>query len=180
MIRVGEKKIMVASGSLRLAGVTAESVVDGPGLRLVVFAQGCPRSCKGCHNPETQSFEGGEKWEIDQILEMVAVNPLLSGVTLTGGEPFAQAEGLGALAQRVKGLNLNVVTFTGYTFEELLAATDNIGWQLLLQHTDLLIEGPFIEAQKDLNLAFRGSSNQRLIDVPKSLAAGTVVQVAIE
>lgn len=171
---------MEASVSLRLAGVIAESVVDGPGMRLVVFAQGCPHGCTGCHNPETQPFEGGERWEIGPLLEMVVANPLLAGVTLTGGEPFAQAEGLGVLAQKVKALGLNVVTYTGYTYEKLLSEPDHAGWQLLLQHTDLLIDGPFVEAQKDLNLSFRGSSNQRLIDVPQSLATGTVVQVAIE
>lgn len=129
---------------INVAGIIKESVVDGPGIRYVVFAQGCPHRCEGCHNPETHPFSGGKKKDINEIIEEIRENPLLSGVTFSGGEPFCQAEAFAKLAVEVKKLGLNVVTYTGYTFEEVIFLSEkNKAWKDLLYETDILIDGPF-------------------------------------
>lgn len=159
---------------LTLSGIVPESAVDGPGLRFTLFAQGCPHRCPGCHNPAALPFSGGSTEEVGTLLARILENPLLSGVTFSGGEPFSQAEGFACLAGLVHKAGLNVVTFTGYTYEELLAQ-NNPSVNRLLSETDLLIDGPFIKAQKDLTLLFRGSANQRLLHMQKTRAAGTPV-----
>jgi anaerobic ribonucleoside-triphosphate reductase activating protein len=162
--------------SLRLAGLMQDSIVDGPGLRLVVFAQGCPHHCPGCHNPHTHSYGGGQLWEMDDLLNLVRNNPLLDGITLSGGEPFAQAEGMADLAERAKKLGLHVMTYTGYTFEQLLAGmAAKPGWRRLLERTDVLVDGLFMQERRSLALLYRGSGNQRLLDVPASLMRRAVV-----
>ena len=152
--------------TLTLAGLEEESIVDGPGLRFVVFTQGCPHHCKGCQNPQTHPFEGGKVHSIDDLLKCYDENPLLDGMTFSGGEPFAQAESLAALAQGVHKRGGNVVTYTGYTYETLHKGVldGNSAWQNLLSETDFLIDGPYIEKLRDLDLLFRGSSNQRILD----------------
>lgn len=158
---------------LRIAGTIGESIVDGPGIRYVIFTQGCPHHCPGCHNPETHDFAGGQLIDSDKLVEDIEKNPLLSGVTFSGGEPFCQAEGLCAVADRLQGKKM-LMAYTGYTFEELLELSDP--WVMrLLQKLTLLVDGPFIEAQKGLELKFRGSANQRMLDVPASLAAQKAV-----
>ena len=148
---------------IRVSGIVDESIVDGPGLRYVVFTQGCPHHCKGCHNPQTHSFEGGYLLSAEAALDQLQENPLLSGITLSGGEPFEQAEALCALAEGARALGKNVMTYTGYVFEELLARRD--AWtDRLLELTDVLVDGPYKEELRDLELQFRGSSNQRLLD----------------
>ena len=148
---------------MRVSGIVDESIVDGPGLRYVVFTQGCPHHCKGCHNPQTHSFEGGFLLSAEAALGQLQENPLLSGITLSGGEPFEQAEALCALADGAKALGKNVMTYTGYVFEDLLARNDS--WtDRLLDLTDTLVDGPYKEELRDLELQFRGSSNQRLLD----------------
>lgn len=165
---------------LRLAGVIRESVVDGPGWRFVVFVQGCPHRCAGCQNPQTHDFKGGYEGDCDALFEAFMHNPLLAGMTLSGGEPFAQAGPLAALARRVHAVGKNIVTFTGWTYEQLLAgATPENGWMDLLQETDLLIDGRFDLEKKSLDIRFRGSSNQRLIDVKKSRSAGHAMEVEV-
>ena len=162
---------------LRLAGVIRESIVDGPGIRFVVFTQGCPHHCPGCHNPGTHDPKGGYDSEIENLVAEFRKNPMLKGITLSGGDPFMQAAACAGLAARIHQLGKNVVTFTGYTFEHLIAhADDNNGWLALLRQTDLLIDGPFILAKKTLSLPFRGSSNQRIINVPASLQEGKAVE----
>lgn len=162
---------------LNLAGIIKESIVDGPGIRMVVFVQGCPHHCKGCQNPQSWSFEGGEKGDIDIIINAAKRNPLLQGLTFSGGEPFCQADALADLGKMCHENGLNVVTFTGYTFEQLTEGFDqHLQWKRLLEQTDFLIDGPFILEQKSLMLHFRGSSNQRIIDVKKSLEAGKAVE----
>lgn len=151
---------------LRIAGIEEESIVDGPGIRMVIFTQGCNHNCIGCHNPETHSFDGGKLIDIEDIINMVKENSLLDGITLSGGEPFEQALECSILARKIKELGLNVVTYTGYTFEEILVKKDLR--QLLLQ-TDILIDGKFDISEKSLMLQFRGSKNQRIIDVKKYL-----------
>lgn len=152
--------------SLRICGVVPESITDGPGIRYAVFAQGCPHRCPGCHNPQTHDFLGGWIVSLDQILADIAENPLLSGVTFTGGEPFCQAEGLYRLALEIKGMGKNLVVYTGYTIEKLLEMEKDQPYVgKLLRIADILIDGPYIERLRDLSLPFRGSSNQRIIDV---------------
>lgn len=157
------------STSINIAGIINESIVDGPGIRLVVFAQGCPHRCEGCHNPQTHPFEGGKPVSQDDIMDMVAKNSLLDGVTFSGGEPFSQAKAFALLGQRLKDLGMNIMTYTGYTYEELLEGSNETnGWQSLLDVTDILVDGKFDIKSKNLLLAFRGSENQRIIDMNKT------------
>lgn len=150
-------------GKIRIAGTVGESIVDGPGFRYTLFVQGCPHGCPGCHNPQTHDFEGGFPFTAEAALAQIAENPLLAGVTLSGGEPFEQARALCAVAEGVQAMRKNVMAYTGYTFEALLARNDH--WtNRLLELTDVLVDGPYVESLRDLELQFRGSSNQRLLD----------------
>ncbi len=161
---------------LKLAGIVEDSIVDGPGIRTTVFCQGCPHHCPGCHNPETWPFEGGTPVAPEDVLETVRRNPLCRGVTFSGGEPFAQAEDFARLAQLLKEAGYEVASYTGYTFEALLEGT--AAQKKLLETLDILIDGPFLQEQKSLELSFRGSRNQRILDVPRSLSAGAPVSTA--
>lgn len=160
---------------LNLSDIISDSIVDGPGIRTTIFSQGCPHHCPGCHNPSTWPFEGGTPLEEKSILQIVQSNPLCKGVTFSGGEPFAQAEGFAQLAGLLKEHGYEVASYSGYTFEQLLNGTP--AQQQLLQHIDILIDGPFILAERSLSTIFRGSKNQRILDVPASLAAGQAVSV---
>lgn len=154
------------AGQIRVAGIVKESIVDGPGIRYVVFTQGCKHNCPGCHNPETHSFEGGSMMDVETILQQIKENPLLDGITLSGGEPFEQAEELVELAKKVKEMKLSVIIYTGYTYEQIIENSENRpGWGRLLEHTDILVDGPFIKEFADPLLSFRGSSNQRMINL---------------
>ena len=159
---------------VNLAGIQSDSIVDGPGIRTTFFCQGCPHHCEGCHNPETWPFEGGTPVETEAMVAIVTGNPLCRGVTLSGGEPFAQAEGFLDLAKALKARGYEVASYSGYTFEALLHGT--AAQRQLLEHIDILIDGPFLQAQKSLEIAFRGSRTQRILDVKKSLAAGKAVE----
>lgn len=160
---------------LRLsAPVQFDSIVDGEGLRAVVWIQGCPHDCPGCHNPQTHAFDGGTSVGSESILEQLKAHFYLDGVTFSGGEPMAQAAACGELAQAVHQLGMNVWCYTGYTWEALMEAQDP-DQRMFLEQIDVLIDGPFLLAQKSLNLKFRGSANQRLIDVQASLKAQRVV-----
>ena len=161
---------------LNLAGIQTDSIVDGPGIRTTFFCQGCPHHCEGCHNPETWPFSGGTPMDTEAMVSIVASNPLCKGVTFSGGEPFAQAEGILELAQALKAKGYEVASYSGYTFEALLSGTP--AQRQLLEWIDILIDGPFVQAEKSLELAFRGSTNQRILDVPKSLQAGCAVWTA--
>ena len=162
--------------TLRLAGVIRESITDGPGWRFVIFAQGCPHGCHGCHNPQTHDPSGGYKTTTEALLAEIRKNPLLRGVTFSGGEPFEQADTFAALARDIHALGLDIYTYTGYTFEELLASgeADKLA---LLRGSDVLVDGRFVLAEKTLSLPLRGSKNQRVIDVGASLADGRVVKL---
>jgi anaerobic ribonucleoside-triphosphate reductase activating protein len=150
---------------MRLAGIIPESVVDGPGVRFVVFAQGCPHHCPGCHNSQTWDIDGGKEMTMQEIRKMLRKRKSkLRGITISGGEPFLQAVEMAALAREAKKMDLDVVTYTGYLYEELLTLKMP-GLKELLEVTDLLVDGPFRQELKDIALAFRGSSNQRLIDL---------------
>ena len=160
---------------LRLsAPVQFDSIVDGEGLRAVVWTQGCPHGCPGCHNPQTHAFDGGTSVASESILDQLKAHFYLDGVTFSGGEPMAQAAACGELAQAVHHLGMNVWCYTGYTWEALMEAQDP-DQRMFLEQIDVLIDGPFLLAQKSLNLRFRGSANQRLIDVQASLKAQRVV-----
>ena len=158
---------------LRIAGFADDSIVDGPGIRLTVFCQGCPHHCPGCQNPETWDMEGGTLFTPQEILQRVQRNPLVRGVTLSGGEPFAQAEENAVLARLLKEAGYEVAAYSGYTFEQLLAGTP--AQRELLGQLDILIDGPYLEKERSLELLFRGSRNQRILNVPDSLAAGKAV-----
>lgn len=159
---------------ISLSGITGDSIVDGPGLRLTIFTQGCLHHCPGCHNPQTHDPEGGSWADTEDILAVAAENPLLDGITLSGGDPFLQPVPCLALAEGAHKIGLNVWTYTGYTWEALLEENDTEKLALL-KETDVLVDGPFLLAERSLELRFCGSRNQRLIDVKKSLAEGKVV-----
>lgn len=151
---------------IRVAGIIKESIADGPGIRYVIFAQGCRHHCPGCHNPHTHSFEGGSMMDAETILKQIKSNPLLDGVTFSGGEPFEQAEVFAELAREVAGLGLSTIVYTGYTYEYLTEnSSANPGWARLLEFADTLVDGPFVQELQDPMLQFRGSSNQRIIDL---------------
>lgn len=160
---------------IKIAGIVNDSIVDGPGFRFSVFCQGCPHACPGCHNPQTHDFDGGTEAETDEIIAKFKSNPLLDGITLTGGEPFCQSEACVALAQAAHASGLNVWSYSGYTFEELISGKPE--WKQLLENIDVLVDGRFELDKRTLECKFRGSSNQRLIDVQRSLLAGAVIEV---
>lgn len=159
---------------MRIAGLTQDSIVDGPGFRFTVFVQGCAHHCEGCHNPQTHDPAGGREMTTEEIIREMRSNPLTDGLTLSGGEPFDQSEDCLTLALAAKESGLNVWSYSGYLFEQLLADEKK---SQLLKELDVLVDGPFVLSQRSLALAWRGSRNQRVIDVPKSLAAGEVVLI---
>lgn len=162
--------------TLYIAGIEPESIVDGPGYRYTIFTQGCPHNCPGCHNEQTHPLEGGKPVEIEQLFEEVKAKPQLRGITFSGGEPFLQAKPLSLLAKMIHGLGKTVITYSGYTYEYLCEhATDENGWSDLLKETDFLIDGPYIEAEASLEIKFRGSRNQRIIDIKQTQQFGSVV-----
>ncbi len=162
--------------TVRIAGVYKQSIVDGPGIRFSIFCQGCSHNCPGCHNPETHDFAGGYDCSIDCIMEEIEKNPMLDGVTFSGGDPVYQAEGFYHLALRIKEKGLNVLLYTGFTYEELLElAKEQPFVGLLLDNVDYLIDGRFVNEERDLTLAFRGSKNQRFIDLNATRAQGEIV-----
>lgn len=160
--------------NIRIAGTVSDSIVDGPGLRFTVFTQGCSHHCAGCHNPETHDFHGGHDADTDEIIQKIRKNPLLSGVTLSGGDPMEQPLPCLELARAAHGMGLNVWTYTGFTYEELISGSDQ-DRVALARESDVLIDGPFIQGQRSLELTFCGSRNQRLIDVKKTIEKGEIV-----
>ena len=197
---------------MRIAEVVSDSIVDGPGLRLTIFTQGCPHHCPGCHNPQTHDPAGGTAYPVDEILAFAADNPLLDGITLSGGEPFEQPKACAALAAELKRNGYGVWSYSGYLYEDLAKRADKaraerdrrigaLGGEALhenpeeamvsgaladiaddlavgdlLDSIDVLVDGPFVESRKSLELKWCGSSNQRLIDVPATRRAGSVVE----
>ena len=159
---------------LRISGIVNDSIVDGPGLRLCVFTQGCPHHCPGCHNPQTHDYKGGRKISIRKIEKDILANPLLTGITFSGGEPFIQAKQLLPLAKFIKDKGLELASYTGFLFEELYNNKVPFARELL-NYIDVLIDGKFVLAQRSLNLKFKGSKNQRTIDVQASLKEGKAV-----
>ncbi len=161
---------------MKIAGLQTDSIVDGPGVRLSIYFQGCPHSCPGCHNPETHDYRGGREMSVKELLELVDGAGPIDGVTISGGEPFEQAGPAAGLAAALTGRGLDLVLYSGYTFENLLEKSRvDSGTRTLLRSGSLLVDGPFILSEQDYSLAYRGSRNQRLIDLPRSLAGGRAV-----
>lgn len=156
---------------LRISGIETESIVDGKGIRYVIFTQGCPHHCPGCHNPQTHSFDGGKLVDINELVDDIGRNKnYIDGITLSGGEPFCQIDQCSMIAEKSREMGLTVWCYTGYLFEDLY------GWaNKLLKEIDVLVDGLFVQEERSLDLQFRGSKNQRLIDVPASLKAGVAV-----
>lgn len=163
--------------NIRIAGLVNDSIVDGPGFRFTVFTQGCPHHCAGCHNPQTHDFAGGSDVQTDEILAKIKKNPLLDGVTLSGGEPFCQSEACAEIARAVRKMGLNVWSYSGYTFEELIDGKE--AWKDFLREIDVLVDGRFELEKRTLECRFRGSSNQRLVDVQASLEHGKVIEIDV-
>lgn len=161
-------------GMLNLAGIEVDSVVDGPGLRTAVFVQGCDHHCPGCHNPEAQGI-GGYFTSIEDLADELTEGRSTLRLTLSGGEPMLQASKLLCLINAIKDrdVKLDVWCYTGFTWEQVQA---NRTMKALANKCDVLVDGRFILEKKDAGLLFRGSSNQRLIDVASSKKAGEVVE----
>ena len=162
--------------NIRVAGLVNESIVDGPGFRFAIFTQGCPHACPGCHNPQTHDFAGGQDMDTEEIIARFRADPLLDGITLTGGDPFCQPAACAVLARAARERIERVWAYTGISMKKR--------WTIrrcaLLEEVDVLIDGPFVLAERTLSLRFRGSKNQRAIDVPASLKSGTVVERTFE
>lgn len=159
---------------IQLFGLADDSIVDGPGVRYTVFVQGCPHHCPECHNSASHDFQAGTAADTQSIITALAANPLLDGLTLSGGEPMCQPEACCVLAEAAHARHLNVWCYTGYTLEALLRE-NNPARMALLRQVDVLVDGRFEREQKSLSLLYRGSANQRLIDMPKTLQSGSVV-----
>ena len=165
----------MAGRSLSLAGFDIDGIADGPGLRCVVFVQGCPHHCPGCQNPQTWAFEGGEETSVEEVERRIRETVVDTGVTFSGGEPFRQAAALADLAERLRP-DYDLAAYTGYTWEGLMArAKEDPEVIRLLRQLDVVVDGPFVQALRDRNLLFRGSGNQRILDAKASLAAGAPV-----
>ena len=149
---------------MRIYGLVQDSIVDGPGLRFSCFVQGCPHNCPGCHNPDSHDPAGGTEMTTDEVIEQMLSNPLTSGLTLTGGEPFAQAGDCLTLARAAHAHRLNVWCYTGYTLEHL-QEHGTAEQKALLDEVDVLVDGRYIQEQRSLSLDWRGSRNQRVIDM---------------
>ena len=147
---------------MRICGIEPESIVDGPGFRYVVFVQGCPHHCDECHNPQSWDFNGGYEMTVDEVFEDIMKNPHLRGVTFSGGEPFEQTEALLELAQRIRETNLTLMSYSGYTYEELLARNDE-ATNKLLGLLNILVDGRYDKTLRNLTLLYRGSENQRVL-----------------
>jgi anaerobic ribonucleoside-triphosphate reductase activating protein len=158
--------------TIRILNILHDTTVDGPGFRTSIYCAGCRHHCPGCHNPESWDFSAGYEVETDLLMQEIMADPF-ADVTFTGGDPFFQAEGFAELARRIKTETTKTIwCYTGFLYEHLL---EQPRYRTLLEQLDVLVDGPFIMAQRNEDLLFRGSANQRLIDVQASLKAGTVV-----
>lgn len=162
---------------IRLAGMIHESLVNGPGIRRVFFSQGCNHNCRGCFNPETHSFTGGKEYNMDEIIRDIKENPIIKGVTFSGGDPFEQGDKFSYLALKLKENNINIWCYTGYTYEFILNNLNRPGWFNLINNIDVLVDGKFQIDKKEEGLKFKGSSNQRIIDIKESLKSKDIKEV---
>ena len=166
---LGEK---MKTTMIRVAHLLGESVVDGPGIRAVAFLQGCPRRCPGCHNPELLPVDGGDECSAEELADALLseITPIHRGITFSGGDPLLQADALGDVVFLIKRArpDLTIWLYTGYLFEEVRDVPVTSG-------IDVIVDGPYEQDKRDLNLPFRGSTNQRIIAVAPSLTAGKIV-----
>lgn len=161
--------------TLQVFGIAQDSIVDGPGLRFTIFVQGCSHNCPGCHNPESHSPNGGQTYTTDELYDMIRANGLVHAVTLSGGEPFEQPAACAELARRLKADDYNIWAYSGYTFEVLQKKAEaDSAIESFISNIDVLVDGPFVESLHSYDLKWRGSSNQRIIDVPASLESNSV------
>lgn len=160
--------------NIQVAGFLDNSLVNGEGLRAVLFVSGCSNNCPGCHNKEMQNYNYGEKLDVKEIFKRIEDNSIIRGVTFSGGEPFDQARGLCELAGLIKNKGLSLWSYSGYTFEEILNSGDKSKIELL-KFIDVLVDGPFKEELTDGAPKYAGSKNQRIIDVKESLKRGEVI-----
>lgn len=159
---------------IRLASsIQTDSIVDGIGLRTVIWTQGCKHNCFGCQNPETHSFSDGFETTTEHIVNLIKDLKLQRGITFSGGEPFEQAQQCAEIAESAHNIGLDVWVYTGYIFEQILE-TDRDDWNRFLNSIDILVDGPFVFEKKNINLRFRGSENQRIIDINKSFQNKTI------
>lgn len=157
---------------ISILSIVHDTMVDGPGFRTSIYCAGCRHACPGCHNPQSWDFSGGHPMSTEQIMRIIEADPY-ANVTFSGGDPMYQPEGFTELARAIRQrTSKDIWCFTGFTFETLI---NNPRHRQLLELIDVLVDGPFIKSLRDESLLFRGSSNQRLIDVPASLKAGKVV-----
>ncbi len=176
------RRVMMAEKEafpMRIFGLVQDSIVDGPGFRFSCFVQGCPHHCPGCHNPESHDPNGGREMTVEEVAKELLKNPLTDGLTLSGGDPFAQPEDCLSLAKTAHAHDLNVWAYSGWTFEHL-RDHGTPEQRALLEEVDVLIDGPFILEQRSLALPWRGSRNQRVVNVRASLEAGEAVIVPDE
>ncbi len=161
---------------IRLAGdITTDSIVDGEGIRSVIWTQGCIHHCPGCHNPETHDFNGGFLREVSDVCEEIKNIEFQDGITLSGGDPLAQIDACLEIAKFAQGIGLNVWCYTGYKIEDLLKRCEKEkNLKELLENVDVLVDSPFILELKSYNVPFRGSKNQRLIDSKKTIKENKV------
>lgn len=163
--------------AVNVAGIVRESIVDGPGFRFVIFCQGCPHGCKACHNPDTHAFKENKLIGVDELFKSIMKPRLGKGVTFSGGEPFCQAAPFAKLGEKLKAAGIDILIFTGYEYEELIKmAKYNESIMRLIKTADYIVDGKYKEELRDLSLKFRGSSNQRIIDVKKTLEACKIVE----
>ncbi len=162
--------------TISILDIVEDTTVDGPGFRTTIYCAGCPNRCPGCHNPQSWDIGNGRETDVEEILEIVLSDPF-ANVTFSGGDPMFQPEGFTALAKAIKQQSTkNIWCYTGYLFEQIL---ENPAQRALLEQVDVLVDGRFVEALRDEQLRFRGSSNQRIIDVKRSLEEGRAVPAAL-
>ncbi len=163
---------------VRLAGIAQNSLVNGPGLRKVFFSQGCNHKCKNCFNPTTWSFEDGEIFDCNELIEKVKYESFLDGVTFSGGDPFQQPIPFAYMVKKLHEAHINIWIYTGYTFDQLLLlANKDENIKIMIENCDVIVDGRFVEELADQQLKFRGSSNQNIIDVPASLKANKIILI---
>ncbi len=165
---------------IRLAAyLQPDSIVDGEGIRTVIWTQGCPHNCLGCHNPETHDINGGALVDLEEVFEIIDGLEGQDGITFSGGDPFMQTKECSEIAKYARDKGLNIWAYTGFTFENLVSLSEKKKEIMdFLKEIDVLIDGKFELSNKSYNCIFRGSSNQRIIDVKKSLKAGRVILVS--
>lgn len=163
---------MIAWYMINVLNILHDTTVDGPGFRTSIYCAGCRHQCPGCHNPQSWAFGAGDDMTVDELFQVVVSDPF-ANVTFTGGDPFYQAEAFARLAKRIrKETKKTIWCYTGFVYDQLVV---NPEYRQLLQHINVLVDGPFIQKLRDEDVLFRGSTNQRLIDVPASLREGCVI-----